>query len=150
MNTDSGCSSQVLLKMPEATGQSLVLEIKGITVRYKKEGKEKLLTGVPSFKTGKLAFGWIDKVTKKVMARPLTKPEHAKWMDLAIRNIECQLRSAFQITDERIRTAASPRSWIASLMPLDDSWAWVPELNVRSELCAPGDEGATITITRLR
>jgi hypothetical protein len=135
---------------PEAGYTPLVLEINGITVPYKKEGKDKLLRGVPSFKTGKTAFAWKDKVSGKIMARPVTLPEHKKWMELATRAIECQLRSAFQITDAKIRTVAQPRSWIASLMPLDDSWTWIQELIVNSRLCLPGEEeGATIEITRL-
>lgn len=134
-----------------ATHAPIVIEVRGIEVVYVKEGKKHLLKGVPSFKTGKGAFAWKDKQSGKLMARPVTKPEHKKWMELAIRRIESTLRSTFQITDEKIRTVASPRLWIASLVPLDDSWRWCPEETIRvsPNLCAPEEEGATITITRL-
>lgn len=127
----------------------LRLEVKGIKVEFKVDGKKRVMTAVPSFKTGKLAFGWRDKLTGKIMARPLIAPHHKKWMEQATRLIESQLRSALQITNEKIQTVASARSWIASMVPLDDSWRWCPEISVRSELCAPGDEGAVIEITRI-
>jgi hypothetical protein len=128
----------------------VTLVLKGIEVTYKDSEKvQRVLTGIPSFKTGKTAVGWWDKLKQKVQARPLTLPHHAKWMELATLSLESQLRCAFQITDERIQTVASPRSWIASRMPLDDSWAWCPEIHVKSELCEPGQEGATILIERI-
>jgi hypothetical protein len=138
---------------PAATGHTpVVIELSGIEVIYKDRASStpKILRGIPSFKTGKTAFGWLDRATNKIMARPLTLPQHAKWMKLAILSIESQLRSALGITDAKIRTAASARSWIASLLPLDDSWRWCPEITVTSRLCRDGEEeGATITITRL-
>jgi hypothetical protein len=130
--------------------QPIVLTIKGIEVPYTRDGKSHVLRGVPSFKTGKTAFAWRDKATGKIMARPLTLPEHRKWMELAILSLESQLCSALQITAAKIQTVASPRSWIASRVPLDDSWTWCPEITVRCELCAPGEEGATITVERIR
>lgn len=123
------------------------------------------LGAVPSFKTGKLAFGWMDTKTAvvatfngelwvrkrgmRIMARPLTKPEHQAWMKVASSRIESQLRSALATTGVAIQTAASPRSLIATLLPLDDCWTSFRELRIKSELCAPGEEGATITIERL-
>jgi hypothetical protein len=130
----------------------IVLEIKGIKIPFRVKGDPRLhyLTGIPSFKTGKTAFAWRDKSTGKLMARPLTLPHHKKWMEAAIRSIESQLRSTLQITDEKIRTVASPRSWIASLLPCDDSWTWLQEIQITSRLCREGEiEGATITIERV-
>lgn len=130
----------------------LKLELQGIEVKFKVKGDRELhtLTGIPVFKTAKTAIGWRDKVTGKIQARPMTLPQHKKWMELAIRSIASQLRSAFGITDEKIRTVASARSWIASLVPLDDSWTWCPDTTVKSRLCRPGEkEGAEIVITRI-
>jgi len=149
MSSPSACSERDLFSETER-GIPVVLELKNISVNYKdSEGKQRVLRGIPSFKTGKTAIGWLDKLTNKIQARPMTLPQHQKWMELAILSIESQLRSALAITDARIRTVASPRSWIASRLPLDDSWAWCPEISVKSELCAPGQEGATIVIERL-
>jgi hypothetical protein len=147
---NSGCVEQDLFSNQMASGaKPIVIEVRGITVKYKREGKERILKGVPSFKTGKCAIAWWDPVKKKAMGRPMTLPEHRKWMDLAILRIESTLRCTLAITAEKIRTVARPHLWIASLVPLDDSWSWVRELRVKSQLCEPGQEGATITITRL-
>ena len=127
------------------------LELSGIEVEYNDKGEPKVLRGIPSFKTGKTAFAWRDKVTGKMMARPLTLPQHKKWMEKAILSIESQLRSVLGITDAKIQTVASPRSWIASRLPLDDSWTWCREISVTSRLCRDGEaEGATITIERIQ
>ncbi len=139
-----------LFSLTESGSRPITLELSGIEVNWQEKGVLKTLRGIPSFKTGKTAFGWIDKLTRKVMARPLTLPHHKKWMELAILSIESQLRCALEITDARIQTVASPRSWIASKVPLDDSWTWCREILVTSRLCADGEpEGATITIQRI-
>lgn len=139
-----------LFSLTDSGSRPITLELSGIEVKWEEKGEPRVLRGIPSFKTGKTAFGWRDKLTGKIQARPLTLPQHKKWMDLAILSIESQLRSALGITDARIQTVASPRSWIASRLPLDDSWAWVPDIRVVSRLCADGEvEGATITIERI-
>src|SRR5438128_10784787 len=126
MNSNAQSEQTTLFPMGAEDSKKLVLEVSGIKVSFRVKGDPNLhwLTGVPSFKTGKTAFAWRDKATGKIMARPLTLPHHKKWMELAIRSIESQLKSAFGITDQKMLTAASPRSWIASLAPLDDSWTW--------------------------
>jgi len=152
MNSQPQCSPRDLFDSQTAVGAvPIVIEVRGIEVQFTKEGKQRTLKGVPSFKTGKTAFGWMDKLTRKIMARPVTLPEHRKWMDRATLVIESRLRSIFQITDAKISTVAQPRSWIASLMPLDDSWRWCPEIEIKADprLCEPGREGATIKIIRL-
>ena len=127
------------------------LELSGIEAEYNDKGEPKVLRGIPSFETGKTAFAWRDKVTGKMMARPLTLPQHKKWMEKAILSIESQLRSVLGITDAKIQTVASPRLWIASRLPLDDSWRWCREISVTSRLCQEGEEeGATITIERIQ
>ncbi len=138
--------------LTDSTASPVVIEVSGIRVSFRVKGDPKLhwMTSIPSFKTQKTAVAWRDKVSGKIMARPLTQPHHKKWMELATISILSQLLSALKITDEKILTAAQPRSWIASLLPLDDAWTWCPELIVKSRLCRPGEEeGAEIRITRL-
>lgn len=157
-NSKPSCEQKDLFATRSAGRTPIVIEISGIKIPFKVKAKAKdggtdthWLTGIPSFKTGKTAFAWKDKVTGKIMARPLTLPHHAKWMDQAILSIASQLSCALGITEQKIRTVASARSWIASLVPLADSWHWLPEQIVRSRLCRPGEEeGATITIERIR
>lgn len=112
----------------------VVLEVKGI---------------IPSFKTQKTAYGWRDKETGKIFARPATLPEHKEWMKKTVLNFASQLRSAFQITESTTRMDATLRSLIASL-PADDCWTALPETVLKSELCHPGEEGATILIERIK
>lgn len=117
-----------------AVPQKVVLHVQGI---------------VPSFKTQKTAYGWIDKASGKVFARPATLPEHRKWMQRTVLSFELQLRSAFQITKSETLTDAILHSLIASL-PHDDCWSAVRETFLKSELCEPGQEGATIVIERIQ
>lgn len=136
----------------ESPTPAITLELSGICVTFTdpQTKQSRVLKGIPSFKTGKTAFGWLDKITRKIQARPLTLPQHKKWMELATASLESQLLSALQTTIEKIQMVASPRSWIASRVPLDDSWAWCPEIIVTSRLCKPGEqEGATIKIERI-
>ena len=152
MNGKPPCSEKDLFSPQEAGYAPFTIELQGITVKFKVKGDRELhtLSGIPVFKTGKKAIAWKDKVTGKLMARPITLPQHQKWMELATLSIESSLRSAFGITDAKIQTVASPQSWIATKMPLDDSWTWCPDIQVKSRLCRPGEqEGATIEITRL-
>jgi hypothetical protein len=112
----------------------IVLEVKGI---------------VPSFKTQKTAYGWKDKATGKIFARPATLPEHKEWMRKTVLSFVSQLRSDFQISASATPMDATLRSLIASLPP-DDTWTAIPESSQTSRLCEPGEEpGATIVIERL-
>lgn len=104
---------------------------------------------VPSFKTQKTAYGWKDKATGKIFARPATLPEHKEWMQKTVQSFVSQLCSAFQITESGTPMDATRRSLIASL-PRDDSWTVVPETVLKSELCNPGEEGVTLIIERLQ
>jgi hypothetical protein len=120
---------------------------------------------IPSFKNRKRILAWLDKALKreefrcgeywiakksiKILTALITQPDHQQWMDTAISHIESQLRSALVTTGGVTLTGASVRSQIASLVPLDDCWTSFREVVIKSELCEPGEEGATITITRL-
>jgi len=134
--SNPNCKPKTQLELlPSPPSPKIVLEIKGL-------GK------VPSFKNAKRAFAWMDKKTGKIMARPITLPEHREWMQKAARLFESQLRSAFQIATGATPMDASLRSLIASLPP-DDCWTAIPEHFVKCELCESGNEGATIVIERL-
>lgn len=147
----ANCVQEDLFKTqrPETGWPPIIIELQGLEVEFQKDGQTHILRGIPSFKTGKMAIGWRDKMTGKIMARPLTLPEHKKMMELITLSIESQLRSALGITEEKIQTVALLPSWIASRMPLDDSHTWIKELVVISSV-DPNSEGATITIQRIR
>jgi hypothetical protein len=124
--------------------EPITLELKGIVVNFTRDHKARK----------KLTFfqgsWWVRKDTIKIQSALITLPQHQEWMDQAIRNLESQLRSALQLTDKKIQTVASPRSWIASRVPLDDAWTWCPEIILKSEKCEAGNEGATILIERIK
>lgn len=79
----------------------------------------------------------------------MTDQKTKDWMKECIRSFELQLFCATRIGGGATLTAPLPHSSIASLLPLDDSWTWCPEINIRAELCEKGCEGATITIERI-
>lgn len=115
-----------------SSNSTLQIEIKGIG-------------HCPSFKNTKSIFR-NHKTGKPFIA---TQPKKKQWMEQAIQLIASQLCSAYRTTSNGTQTAPSLPSWIAASAPLDDSWQWVPEHHVTTVKCAKGEEGATITITRL-
>jgi len=123
---------------------------------------------IPSFKNQKRAFAWIDskqshaithngeiylrKRGLKAMARPITLPEHQKWMEKAIELIACQLRSVIATEEEETRTGRSqPYSmpWSVRLGLLDDAWTHIPSIEMKCELVEPGKEGASLVLEPL-
>lgn len=120
---------------------------------------------IPSFKNRKLIRTWLDKAAKreefrngewwvakksmKLRSMLYLEPDLQAWMDRATSLLESQLRSALATSEGTIRTAASARSLIATLLPLDDCWTNFQEVTIKSELCEKGQEGATITIERI-
>lgn len=130
-------------KSPAALSKSASPSAEGIptsTVRLEIKG----LGHVPSFKNNKSIF-------RNQKGKPFiaTKPIRKKWMEQATHLIELQLLSASQTAMPEILTAQSLRSWIASVMPLDDSWQWVNELHIKTVKVPKGEEGAYIVIERL-
>jgi len=120
--------------LKEPLPRPVVLHLKGI---------------VPSFKTQKTAYGWIDKKSGKVFARPATLPEHKEWMSRTVQLFASQLRFAFQIAESTTLTDPRLRSLIASL-PRDDRWTVIPELIIKGRPCAEGEQaGVEIVIERL-
>lgn len=113
----------------------VVLEIKGQVI--------------PSFKNNKML------ITKKPNGQPLrepmliTRPDLQKRMAKITESFVSQLRCAFRTESGEILTGCSLQSAIALCVPDDDCWTRLPEITVRSELCAPGEEGATVVIERI-
>lgn len=97
----------------------------------------------PSFKNNKSIYR-----SKEGLPFIATNAERKLWMQRATRLIESQLLSKFQTTGPETQTAADLQSWIASCVPLDDSWQWVRELNIKTVRVPKGQEGAEIEITQ--
>jgi len=93
---------------------------------------------VPAFKNSKLL----------ARGRLLTKPEYREWMVKCVRNFVSQLVSGTAIEGVGMQTEPSPHCWTAWLPP-DDNWKCIPEIHVKAEMCAKGEEGATVTIERI-
>lgn len=117
-----------------ATPSRLVLEVKGIVVSFK---NSKIL--IAKGRNG------------RPLPRPLliTKPELQKRMEEITESFVSQLLSAFPTGDGATLTGHSLRSAIASCTPADDCWTCLPEIHLKAELCAPGQEGATVILERL-
>lgn len=81
--------------------------------------------------------------------RLITKPEYQQRMAGIIRDLESQLNCVSQISGLGTSTVQQQHSWIASSLPADDSWQWIPELNVKAVLVEKGSEGALITIEEI-
>lgn len=96
---------------------------------------------IPSFKNSKLIL-WSQK-------RVMTKPEYQEIMEKMILSFESQLRSEFQTRGIAITTGPSALSQIASLLPLDDSFKWMPAHSVNTLLVSKGEEGCDVRIERL-
>lgn len=99
------------------------------------------LTGsrVPSLKNSK----------RVVNQHMITEPRVKKWMTRAIRDIESQLRYAYQTAAGATPITLSLRSWMSSSLPQDDSISWIPELSIKVQRVPKGQEGAIIEISRL-
>lgn len=118
-------------KPTEAGPVRLVLEIRG-------------LGPVPSLKNSKRMV-----IQKGGKAKPITNPKVKKWMNQAAALIASQCRFGTQTGAGVMVMAPLQAYWIA-LLPRDDCWTVIPELVVTSQLCEPGEEGATITIERIQ
>lgn len=100
---------------------------------------------VPTFKNNKRIA-----LNRKTGQQFLMTDEKTKqWMTQCIRSFELQLFCATRIGDAEMPMVQHQPSSIASSLPLDDSWVWCPEINIRAELCEKGNEGATVTIERI-
>lgn len=115
----------------EAGPARLVLEIRG-------------LGPVPSLKNSKRTV-----IQASGKTKPITSTKVKKWMQTAVAHIVSQCLSDTPIIVAGTQTEHLQASWTA-LLPRDDCWTVIPELVVTSQLCAPGEEGATITIERIQ
>lgn len=98
---------------------------------------------VPAFKNSKAL------VVINGKPRMFTKKEYKQWMKRCIRSFESQLFCVTQIGGGGTPTVPLLHSSIASSLPHDDSWDWIPQLSVYAELCPKGEEGAAIIIEQL-
>jgi len=104
---------------------------------------------IPSFKNNKMVIA--KSPQGKPLERPLliTKPEYQKAMEEIVRSFVFQLQSVLPTGAERIWTANSLRSAIASWLPADDCWTALPEIAIKGVRCDPGGEGATVIIEKI-
>lgn len=80
----------------------------------------------------------------------ITSKPKKKQMDAIIQSFVSQLTCWFQTNEIEMETAQHQLSLIASYLPLDDSLKWIPEICVCSRRVSKGNEGAEITIERIR
>lgn len=71
-------------------------------------------------------------------------------MEKVIQSFVSQLTSIMETTSPEILMGQSPQSWIASLLPEDDSWEWIRNSVKSCRKVEPGEEGATIIIERIK
>lgn len=81
--------------------------------------------------------------------RLITDPKKQVKMEAYINAIVSDLLFAFQTHAAATRTVCLPPSAIASLLPADDCWQWIPETTVSVIKVEPGQEGADIILERI-
>lgn len=97
------------------------------------------LRHVPSFKN-----------MKRASARGLfTEPRAKQWMQQCADSFALQLLFAYRTVKSAMPTAPCRQSWIASVVPLDDSVREIVEIHLKVEHVEPGREGAEISIERI-
>ena len=87
----------------------------------------------------------------KVIAkgRLFTKPKYADWMQKCADSFALQLLSEWLTIGGAMRMGCTRPSWIASVVPLDDSVREIVEFHVRVEKVEHGQEGADVFVERL-
>jgi len=81
--------------------------------------------------------------------RLITDPKKQEKMEWYITVITLSLLSTFRTIADETGTACLPPSAIASQLPEDDCWQCIPEISVRVEKVAKGEEGCDILLTKL-
>jgi hypothetical protein len=76
-----------------------------------------------------------------------TEPRVKEHMETMTRSFEFQLLAIIQ--ERATATGCSRQSLIASLLPVDDSLAWIPQIIVTAKHVKTGDEKMVVTIERL-
>lgn len=82
----------------------------------------------PSFKNKKMAVHDNTNGKLKTITEPKAKARKKKLED----DLVSALLSAYQTTAPATSTASSLRSWIASSLPADDSWKFVPKIEIEA------------------
>lgn len=94
---------------------------------------------IPSFKNAKRVVG----------KRLLTSTEIAARKQAIEDSFASQLLCIIATRRGETPTGHSPRSLIARLLPLDDCWTAIPEIEVKCELVAKGSEGCIVIIQKI-
>lgn len=126
---------------PSLPNVAIRLEVKG-------------LGHIPSSKNSKMILGLrpVPGKPKLWMGTPFigTKTEYKKVMEEMVQSFLSQLISVSQTSLAGIQTTPLTPSSIASLLPENDSWLWIRNHRVSCQKVARGEEGATITIVRIK
>ena len=98
---------------------------------------------VPSFKNKKRAI--LDSRSGKM--RTLTEPQVKNWMNQCQQRFESQLRYSYRTAESETLMGRSLQSWIACVMPRNDSVKYIIEETIRVVKVPKGQEGALIEIS---
>lgn len=98
---------------------------------------------IPAFKNSKL----MARNLKNGKLRPITDPELKGRMNQIIQCFVSQLLLNTQTIAPETCLGRSKLYVIASLLPGDDSWKWISDINIKAEFVPLGQEGCTIEIT---
>ena len=101
---------------------------------------------VPSYKNHKRIF------RNQKTGRPIfaTKPEVKQWMERAIASFVSQLYGLFPMIEGETLGECQKRLQTSSLVPLDDSLAWMIPGEQRVQKVKKGEEGCIILIEKLK
>lgn len=94
---------------------------------------------IPSFKNAKRVVG------NKLVTRGDIKARKQAIEDSFASQLLCVIATRRGETP----TGLSPRSLIPWLLPLDDCWTAIPEIEVKCELVAKGHEGCVVVIQKI-
>lgn len=97
---------------------------------------------IPGFKNRKLAIK--DKKSGKM--RTLTEPSVKARTEAITQSFVSQLLSACQTIEPETLPGCSKLFWIASLLPEDDSWFWIPSQKIDCEMVLKGEEGCEMIV----
>lgn len=109
-------------------------ELSDLSVRLEIKGQH-----IPSFKNAKRIVG--DKLVTRqdIKDRKKSIEESFVW----------QLLSDTRIASLATQMGLSRQSLIASLVPADDCWTVIPEIEIKCELVEPGQEGCEVIIKKI-
>ncbi len=94
---------------------------------------------VPAFKNKKIIAG----------KRLITAPKCKKWMEEATDSIISQLKYLCQ-TEGDETSMEHWQQFATALLPQDDAWKFIPEINIKVRMVRRGEEGAIIRLTKIQ